>query len=564
MTTEHGPQRIGRYRLIERLGEGGQGVVHLAEAPDGTRVAVKVLHRHADARARERFRKEVATARRVAPFCTARILDVGEDDGVPFVVTEYVDGPSLRDLVQREGPRSGPELYRLAVGTATALAAIHQAGVVHRDFKPGNVLLGPDGPRVIDFGIARSLDLTATATGSIVGTPAYMAPEQFSGRDVGPAADVFAWGATIAYAANGRPPHGQDSVPAVMARLSRGESDLGRLDGPLYRLVRDCLHRDPARRPTSGQVLMRLLERDTPIAADQALAQGRELAASAPADDRTARWTALRATDRPVRAHGRLRGTVVPVAAVAVAVAAIITAIVIVVDSGNRGRAGTGTAAPTAAPQPTAPAQVAAALQQAAAARKTVAFTVKGDFDQGVGGTDADGRCQVDAELNTDCDMNVADVESQGEKTRVVLIGDSGYFGDGTVATVFRVGQETEVTNAHMYLGRSMRWLVSPRHPVELVRRAGRLDISRDSASITYGGRLSVGAMQKAPVVGAFYRDYTEEAELSFLLTTSTDHLPQRLEVNMVLRDESGDGIRANYVIDYRDWGRAGTVRKPF
>ncbi|ACZ00252.1 MULTISPECIES: serine/threonine-protein kinase [Thermomonospora] len=564
MLTDQDPRQIGRYRLVGRLGQGGQGVVYLAEAPDGTQVAVKVLHQHADARARERFHKEVATARRVAPFCTARILDVGEDGGAPFVVTEYIDGPSLRDLVQRDGPRSGPELYRLAVGTATALAAIHQAGVVHRDFKPGNVLLGPDGPRVIDFGIARSLDLTATATGSVVGTPAYMAPEQFSGRDVGPAADVFAWGATIAYAANGRPPHGQDSVPAVLARLSRGECDLGRLDGPLYRLVRDCLHRDPARRPTSSQVLMRLLECDTPIAADQALAQGRHLAVSAPADDRTARWTALRTTDRPVRAAGRLRAAAVPVAAAAVAVAAIITAVVAVIGSGERGRAGAGSAAGTATPQPTTPAQIATALQRAAAARKTVAFDAKGGLDQGMSMLRADGRCQVDAGLNADCDMHVADEGSHVERTRVVLIGNSGYYGDGTNARVFSVGRGAEISETPMHVGRSTRWLVSPKHSVELVRHAPRLDISRDSASITYGGRLSAGAMRKAPLIGAFYEAYTEEAELSFLLTTSTDHLPQRLELNMVMRYGPDNATRANYVIDYRDWGRAGTVQRPF
>src|SRR5690606_13398566 len=167
----------------------------------------------------------------------------------PYVVTEFIDGPSLRVLVERDGPQSGPALYRLAIGTATALAAVHQAGVVHRDLKPGNVLVGPDGPRVIDFGVARSLDATLTATSTVIGTPSYMAPEQLAGEAVGPAADVFAWGATIAYAANGRPPFGQDTIPAVMTRIMSGRPDLGGLTGPLRELVAQSLHRDPAKRP---------------------------------------------------------------------------------------------------------------------------------------------------------------------------------------------------------------------------------------------------------------------------------------------------------------------------
>ncbi|MFB4311581.1 serine/threonine-protein kinase [Actinomadura sp. GTD37] len=251
------PVAVGPYRLSGRLGMGGQGVVYLGHGAGGGPVAVKVLRAEiaADARVRERFTKEVDAARRVDPFCIAQVLDASLDDRRPYIVTEYVEGPSL----QQAGPREGAALRRLAVATATALAAIHEAGVVHRDFKPSNVLLGPDGPRVIDFGIARSVESPLTMTSSIIGTPAYMAPEQFAGDPAGPPADVFAWGSVIAYAATGRPPFGADAFPAIMNRVLQGEPELGGLPEPLRAAVAACLAKDPARRPAMRDVLMRLL-----------------------------------------------------------------------------------------------------------------------------------------------------------------------------------------------------------------------------------------------------------------------------------------------------------------
>src|SRR6266545_3317017 len=200
------PARVGAYRLIGRLGEGGQGTVFLGAVapaddtdPEGTPVAIKLLHARlsGDAKARSRFAAEVAVAQRVSPFCTARILDADVQGDTPYIVSEYIDGHSLQDIVTAEGPRTGTALHRLAIGTITALTAIHQTGVVHRDLKPSNVLLAADGPRVIDFGIARALDATGTLSSTTVGTPAYMSPEQISGALAGPATDVFAWGCTI-------------------------------------------------------------------------------------------------------------------------------------------------------------------------------------------------------------------------------------------------------------------------------------------------------------------------------------------------------------------------------
>ncbi|MFB4314834.1 ABC transporter substrate-binding protein [Actinomadura sp. 21ATH] len=275
---EGDPRTLGPYRLTGLLGEGGQGSVYLGESEQGDqreqdgpegqdeqdgkrRVAVKLLHARlsGDAKARARFADELRTAGRVAAFCTARVLDSDVEGDRPYIVSEYIDGPSLSEVLAAEGPREGPALDRLAIGTMTALAAIHQAGVVHRDFKPHNVLMAPDGPRVIDFGIARALDATGTLSSTAVGTPAYMAPEQFSGTAIGPAADVWAWGATMIYAATGRPAFGQDSIPAVMHRILNFPPDLGSLGEPLRGLVQSCLHKDPAYRPSSQQVLVHLL-----------------------------------------------------------------------------------------------------------------------------------------------------------------------------------------------------------------------------------------------------------------------------------------------------------------
>ncbi|WP_192809053.1 ABC transporter substrate-binding protein [Actinomadura montaniterrae] len=255
------PERLGDYRLTGLLGEGGQGAVYLAEDEPGHRVAVKLLHARfsTDPKARSRFAAEVAVAQRVSAFCTARILDSDVEGDRPYIVSEYIDGPSLSAALADGGPRRGADLDRLAIGTMTALAAIHQAGVVHRDFKPANVLLAADGPRVIDFGIARALDATGTLSSTAVGTPAYMAPEQISGAPVGPAADVFAWGATMAFAATGRPAFGQDSIPAVMHRILNMAPDLGMMPEPLRGVVADCLSKDPALRPASQQVLATLL-----------------------------------------------------------------------------------------------------------------------------------------------------------------------------------------------------------------------------------------------------------------------------------------------------------------
>ncbi len=260
------PAVIGAYRLLGRLGEGGMGTVYLAMGEAGGMFALKMIRvdRAGDDEFRRRFRGEVKRARQVPPFCTAEVIDADPDHDPPYLVVEYVDGPSLSAVVDERGPLSPANLHGLAIGVATALTAIHGAGVIHRDLKPSNVLLPPGSPKVIDFGIARAVQGTdiGTSTGTIIGTVSYMAPERFDAATDGTltaAADVFAWGAVVAYAGTGRTPFGGDSPEVTAVRIMTQPPDLDGLTGPLRDLVEQALAKDPAARPTARELLDDLL-----------------------------------------------------------------------------------------------------------------------------------------------------------------------------------------------------------------------------------------------------------------------------------------------------------------
>ncbi|MET8382839.1 serine/threonine-protein kinase [Streptosporangium canum] len=255
------PVRLGAYRLAGRLGAGGQGIVYEAYDAEGGRAAIKVLHGDvtADPRLRTRFMKEAEAARRVASFCTARILAVDFDAPRPYIVSEFVAGPDLRGAVREGGPYAGDALHRLAIALATALTAIHRAGVVHRDVKPENVLLGPDGPRVIDFGVARTGEMPPTTTGIVAGTPTFMAPEVFVGQRAGPPADVFAWGGVLLFAATGKDPFQAETLGGVMHRVLTVDPDLGDVTEPLRSLMAAALAKEATARPTAHELLTGLL-----------------------------------------------------------------------------------------------------------------------------------------------------------------------------------------------------------------------------------------------------------------------------------------------------------------
>src|SRR5580658_4791900 len=260
------PGQIGAFRLLGRLGEGGMGRVFLGESPGGRKVAIKVVHPHYanDPEFRRRFAREVATARQVGGFHTASVVGADPDADPPWMATAYIAGPSLAEAITQGGPLDEAGVRRLGAALAEGLAAIHDCGLIHRDLKPGNVILADDGPRIIDFGIAKGADATAlTGSGAVIGTLRYMSPEQLNGLELTPQSDVFSLGTVLAFAATGHDPFQAPTMPAVITRILTGPPDLDPLTGDLRGIIGDCLAKDPGGRPSPGDLLARFSNRRT-------------------------------------------------------------------------------------------------------------------------------------------------------------------------------------------------------------------------------------------------------------------------------------------------------------
>ncbi len=257
------PRVVGSFRLHRRLGAGGMGVVYLGSDRRGQRVALKVIRPDLaeDQEFRSRFAREVSAARRIRGGCTARLVAADLEAERPWFATQYVPGPSLHDKVAEEGPLTAAQIAAIGAALSEGLVAVHEAGVVHRDLKPSNILLSPKGPRIIDFGIAWATGAsTLTHVGTAVGSPGFLAPEQVRGAAVTPATDVFALGATLAYAATADSPFGHGSSEVMLYRVVHEEPHLVGVPDALAPLVRACLAKDPEERPSTLQLSMRLKE----------------------------------------------------------------------------------------------------------------------------------------------------------------------------------------------------------------------------------------------------------------------------------------------------------------
>jgi hypothetical protein len=255
------PSQIGSFRLLGLLGEGGMGRVFLGASPGGRRVAIKVVRPGYgdDPEFRRRFAREVAAARRVGGFHTAAVVGADPDADPPWMATAYIPGPSLASVIARQGPLGEAGVRELGAALAEGLAAIHACGLIHRDLKPGNIILADDGPRIIDFGIAKSADASSlTSSHALIGTLGYVSPEQLAGQELTPQSDVFALGTILAYAATGHNPFDAPGAPAVINRILNAPPSLGLLTGSLRDIIAACLAKDPGSRPGPGDLLARL------------------------------------------------------------------------------------------------------------------------------------------------------------------------------------------------------------------------------------------------------------------------------------------------------------------
>jgi serine/threonine protein kinase len=327
------PKEIGEYRILAMLGIGGMGCVYLGQDPEDRRVAVKVVHPHlaSDPEFLHRFAAEVHAARKVPAFCTAPVRDSGTHNGRPYLITDYLEGIALSRLIADDGPLDPATLHGLAVGAAAALTAIHGAGVVHRDLKPSNLVVTLGGVRIIDFGIARSLDIvhSHTRTGVILGSLGWASPEQLNAAPATPAMDVFGWACLVSYAATGKHPFGGEEAATRAWRILHADPDLDGLPDSLRHLVRAALSREPSRRPSARELLLTLTQANTvgDMSSEEHRTGAMPVAVAPPAGVTTTPVpAAASASNGDARAHARRR-VAVTAATVPLALAVVFAAV---------------------------------------------------------------------------------------------------------------------------------------------------------------------------------------------------------------------------------------------
>lgn len=584
------PGRVGGYRLTGRVGAGGMGVVYTGLASDGRQVAVKVIRAEyaADPGFRARFAREVELMARVRNPSIAAVLDADTGAARPWLVTEYVPGPTLDQQVREHGPLAAGRVRTLALGVAEALAAVHAAGIVHRDLKPANVVLSPDGPKVLDFGIARAADETSlTRTGVLVGSSGWISPEQYRGEDPGTAADLFALGALLAFAATGRPPFGTGTAEAVAFRVLQDEPDLSPVPEELRGLVTRCLAKDPADRPSASELVDALAGQWSP---EDALAPTAVLTRLI-----TEEWdgSALHSpasppiTYTPPRTASRTRVYLVSTGAGIALAAAVIAGTAFALRSAPPPAApvpqaasntpGSETPSVSAAPvaskkpsaQPSRPrtaAQFADASVKAMAEQKTAAFTHRREVTQAVSGN-ANGRFAFTPDRSTDYDMTVGcqdEVTSQTHQEHLVIVGDEGHMSSGETDAYIPI----DVTAHERYeycpanLSALVRWGSSPYNIPVLLKTATGVEHSRSAGRTILRGSLPTAELVGGNPVAPLYEFFLNAPRTHFTVHLDGQYLPRLLEIHCPI-DFGSERMEGTLITTYDRWGQVPSVTWP-
>ncbi|MFF4779076.1 serine/threonine protein kinase [Microtetraspora fusca] len=579
--TSNDPKRIGGYRLLARLGAGGMGTVYLGRARGGQTVAIKVVRSDLanDSSFLARFRREAKTLLLVDGGFTCRVIEMDLEGSPPYLVTEYVDGPSLSDHLAQEGPLDSESTRTLAIGLADALRSIHATGVVHRDLKPSNILLSAAGPKVIDFGIAQVLDATSiTRTGVVVGSSGYMAPEQFDGQG-GQPADIFAWACTVIFAATGNPPFGSGPLEAVVFRLRNEAPVLDGLPEDLQLIVGSALKKDPAERPTASQLISQLIPDSRTSAAPTA-----ELTWSLLAESWRAPIPEPQGAPGSRRKKAWLAGGIAAAAAIGVGVPTLLYE----APWARNGKGMTGvlsaptpahasnsvavsvTASPTKSPtssaMPRKPVEIADAALAVAEAMGTTRFTLKvSGWDEM--GFDAEGELAFHPPAATRYRMDLSyfgDNENAESIANVTLIGNRGFNTASDNPTDEDIGSwvADHILPEPFMTARRVRWASSPYAIRALVAASSDVKQTMIGGQIFLKGTAPMDKMAKSDTVGPLYKpllSFSKKRSVKFTIILDQNLAPSRIIQSIPIFES--DEIPATTT--YSDWGMPSEPKTP-
>ncbi|MEU7893378.1 protein kinase [Nonomuraea sp. NPDC049152] len=593
------PRQIGPYRIAGRLGAGGMGVVYAGIGPDGVRIAVKLVHASlaGDPEFRARFAREISVLRRVRGVCTARILESDANSVRPWLAAEYVPGPTLEDYVQTNGPLQGDQWFGLVAGLAEALVSIHAVDVVHRDIKPSNVILSPSGPKLVDFGIARALDGTSvTRSGTLIGTPGWVSPEEYRNAPAGPAADVYGWGMLATCAATGEPPYGMGRPEVLALRVLNDPVDTSAVPGPLRDLVDRALAKDPLSRPSTREVLAAVSEAWRIGGVDELTARL----------DRT--W-ALPVEDVPWPSRGSGRRIAAAYVAAAVVLGVGAAAVLRLLpetaepaarptfaamaktssppksasesltpvpdtsppetsspetsspdtsspDTPSSATTSTSSSTPAQPELPRTPTELAAAVDLALDATPSASFSYEGGFTQSNAGARATGRAVNSAHAD-DLDMRVVAGDELRAHYYVVLQGADLYPGDKQLSNLQPASPE--------WVALMIAGTAGPSVIREVVANSTRMKRKGRAYSGTMAIDKTSGLLRDllSSWMGGDVAETSPRSYLTYSLSIDSDGRPERFRLVWCVPTGDSGIYKSEFTTTYSDWQSSGRIDKP-